>query len=367
MPKSLTMIKVFVSGCYDIIHAGHIQFFQEARALGHHLTVCFASDDVLWHHKGRRSSLPQAHKQGLIAALSMVDDVVIGENNALGLDFQDHFRAIKPDILAVTEDDQYEDLKKQLCAEVGAQYFRLPKTPPQFKPISTTGIVKWIKAPNEAPLRVDFAGGWLDVPRFSREGAFVVNCAISPTVTLRKWDYEQRSGLGGSGAWAMLNGENGIGSELDMGVGWQDPAVIFETGLCVWRSGKEPRLTLKRDGKLLRGHMALYYTGQEHDTPAVADKPRDFDKIEAAGKLAAQAVEKNCLHTLAEAVECSYQVQLDEGMEPLEAFGSQARKYCGGGFGGYAVYLFAESAQRDAFVSKHSAARAIEPFLRVFD
>jgi len=37
------MIKVFVSGCYDIIHAGHVQFFREARALGDHLTVSFAS------------------------------------------------------------------------------------------------------------------------------------------------------------------------------------------------------------------------------------------------------------------------------------------------------------------------------------
>lgn len=39
--------KVFVSGCYDIMHAGHLQFFSEARALGDFLIVSFASDDVL--------------------------------------------------------------------------------------------------------------------------------------------------------------------------------------------------------------------------------------------------------------------------------------------------------------------------------
>ena len=39
--------KVFVSGCYDILHTGHVQFFQDAKALGDHLTVCFASDEVL--------------------------------------------------------------------------------------------------------------------------------------------------------------------------------------------------------------------------------------------------------------------------------------------------------------------------------
>jgi len=50
------MKKIFVSGCYDIIHAGHIQFFNEAKALGEHLTVCIASDDVLTLEKKRKPS-----------------------------------------------------------------------------------------------------------------------------------------------------------------------------------------------------------------------------------------------------------------------------------------------------------------------
>ena len=87
------------------------------------------------------------------------------------------------------------------------------------EPVSTSSIVRWVQAPTEAPLRVDFAGGWLDVPRFSRPGEFVVNCAISPLVSLREWPYEKQAGLGGSGAWALLNGRDGIESEIDLGVG----------------------------------------------------------------------------------------------------------------------------------------------------
>jgi len=362
------MKKVFVSGCYDIIHAGHIQFFSEARALGDHLTVSFASDDVLWHHKERRSSLPQEHKLELLRNLSVVDDAVVGENETLGLDFQDHFRRIRPDILAVTEDDQHERIKKALCEEVGAKYVKLPKTPPKFEPVSTSGIVKWIKAPDRAPVRVDFGGGWLDVPRFAREGAFVVNCAVSPTVSLQDWQYEKRSGLGGSGAWALLNGKCGVHSELDLGVGWQDPAVITETGLCVWKSGAHPELSLKRDGQLLAGKMALLHTGTDHDTPGTVDLERDYDRIEAAGKLAAQAVNANDLQQLAEAVKISHQTQLDEGMQPLpEAPSALAAKYCGGGYGGYALYLFAEQKDRDAFVANNEAALAIEPYLKPFN
>jgi cytidyltransferase-like protein len=358
------MKKVFISGCYDIIHAGHIQFFREARALGDHLTVCFASDDVLWKHKERRSSLPQEHKLALLRNLTVVDDAVIGDNQEHGLDFQDHFRRLRPDILAVTEDDLYTDLKKALCAEVGASYVKLPKTPPLFSPVSSSGIVKWIKAPDNAPLRVDFAGGWLDVPKYARPGAYIVNCAISPTVSLQKWGYEQRSGLGGSGAWALLNGESGVDAELNLGVGWQDPAIINESGLCVWKSGQHPSLSIKRDGEMLRGKMAIYFTGIAHDTPNNVDQPRDYDLIEKAGSVAAEAVDRNDLNLLAEAVKLSYEAQLDEGMAALpESTSAIAKKYCGGGHGGYALYLFENSNSRDQFVDQSEQARAIEPHL----
>ncbi len=371
------MTRIFVSGCYDILHAGHLQFFREARALGDHLTVSFASAEVLWLHKQRRSSLPDDHKQALIAALTMVDQVVVGDSAEEGLDFREHFLQLRPDILAVTEDDKYGPLKRALCAQVGARYVVLPKTPPQFSPVSTSQIVRFIRAPEKAPLRVDFAGGWLDVPRFSRPGAYVVNCAISPTVSLRDWPYERNAGLGGSGAWALLNGKDGVVSEIDLGVGWQDPAVISEGGLCVWRSGLKPELEIKHNGAFLRGHLALYWTGTPHDTPAAAQLPRDYDAIERAGATARDAVWRSDLTLLADGVRQSYAVQRKEGMTPLpgdlEATGTArevlpadvrplAWKYCGGGFGGYAVYLFASSAPRDLACTRKGF-RPIEPYL----
>jgi cytidyltransferase-like protein len=370
------MIRVFVSGCYDIIHAGHVQFFREARALGDHLTVSFASSEVLWIHKQRRSSLPDEHKQALIAALGCVDDVVVGRGHDEGIDFREDFLRVRPHILAVTEDDKYTPLKEALCAEVGAKYVRLPKTPPQFAPISTSEIVRWIKAPGEAPLRVDFGGGWLDVPAYARPGAYVVNCAISPTVSLREWGYERNAGLGGSGAWALLNGKNGVGSELDLGVGWQDPAVIGETGLCVWHSGARPRLEVKTAGEFLRGRMAIYWTGSSHHTPGNVGKTRDYDAIVRAGALAREAVWTNNLDTLAQAVRVSYTMQIGEGMQPLpgdpaagaagaEALGGIAPlawKYCGGGHGGYAVYLCRDAAERERLCALPGF-RPIEPYL----
>jgi cytidyltransferase-like protein len=369
------MKRVFVSGCYDIVHAGHVQFFEEARALGDHLTVCFASAEVLWRHKERRSSLPDDHKRAVLASLRMVDEVVLGEGMEEGLDFLEHFLRLKPDILAVTGDDRYADLKRSLCAKVGAAYVALPKTPPRFQPVSTTEIVKFIRAPLVAPLRVDFGGGWLDVPRFARAGTFVVNCAISPTVSLRAWPFERNAGLGGSAAWALLNGRDGIASELDLGVGWQDPAVISEAGLCVWRSGLRPELEFKHSGDFLRGRMALYWTGTQHSTPGVVDRARDYDAIARAGELAREGVRRESIDGIAEGVRASYAVQRSENMEPLPGDSAAASlpvlkecaplgwKYCGGGFGGYALYLFGKPAQRDE-ACRLPGFRPIEPFIR---
>lgn len=358
------MKKVFVSGCYDIIHGGHVEFFRQAKALGDYLIVSFAGEQSLKMHKNRKSSLPVSHKKSLLESLSMVDEVVVGDDPILGLDFRSHFISLKPDILAVTEDDRYEFEKRALCAEIGAEYVVLPKDL-DYDKTSTTEILNQIKAPSVLPLRVDFAGGWLDVPKYARENAWIVNCAISPGVSLNDWPYEKGGGLGGSAAFAILNGKDGVKEEFKLGVGWQDPAVIRETGLCVWKSGTEPRLEFKTSGEFLKGKMALLWTGESHVTYEKTDLERDYDSINRAGKLAREAVlpGNEDFQKLCQAVELSCEVQYREGMKHLPSFGESAKKYCGGGWGGYALYLFENEEDRNQFLSMEYTI-SIEPFLQ---
>lgn len=166
---------VFVSGCYDVVHGGHVEFFQQARALGDKLVVSVAGDAVLAAHKaGRRASMPTEHKASLLGALKPVDEVVIGDDlSERGLDFKQHFLRLRPALLVVTEDDKYGDVKRKLCAQVGAEYVVLPKTL-GYEKTSTTQILANIRAPDTLPLRVDFAGGWLDVPKHVRRAAVFV-------------------------------------------------------------------------------------------------------------------------------------------------------------------------------------------------
>jgi cytidyltransferase-like protein len=356
--------KVFVSGCFDILHGGHVEFFKQAKSLGDYLIVSFASDEVLWKYKHRKPSIPEIHKKILLESLEMVDEVVIGKNTSkIGLEFEDYFIKSQPYILAVTEDDNFGEQKKRLCSQYGVKYVIMPKNFPH-EPISTTSIINTIRSPVQSPLRIDFAGGWLDVPKFSIKGTYVVNCAIRPLVDLQTWNYEKNSGVGGSAAWAYINSKNSIEKELNMGVGWQDPAIIQETGICVWRSGDKPTLECKYNPDWLEGKMALFFTGKHHSTKDLVDVDRNWDIIVASAGYAKLAVEKRDMFVLADAISLTYShVQIAEGMERLPDYGEIAKKYCGSGHGGYAMYLFNDIENRDTFAQLHNAMQ-IEPYMR---
>jgi cytidyltransferase-like protein len=360
------MKKVFVSGCYDILHAGHICFFEDARALGDHLTVCFASDEVLKLAKGRAPSIPEDNKMLLLGSLRSVDQVVKSSNLHPIFDFVDHLETIKPDIVAITEDDRHLQEKKEFFSARGITLVVLPKHT-NYTPTSTTSILASIKNIVEVPLRVDFAGGWLDVPKFSRKGSYIVNCTIIPKVSLDHWPYEHGGGLGGSAAHAILKIKNGLESELNLGVGWQDPAVIQETGLCVWRSGKKPVIEFKSNPDWLLGRMLIVWTGIRHDTPHLVSTKRDYQAIIRAGKVAALAVFSKDFKKMCQAVSMSYTVQLKEGMKELSAVPrARAKKYLGGGHGGYALYLFNSAKDRAFAASRTQDSKVIEPYLESY-
>jgi cytidyltransferase-like protein len=358
------MKKIFVSGCYDIIHAGHIQFFNDAKKLGNHLTVCFASNKVLKLAKGRNSSIPEEHKVIIISSLKCVDTVVMSSDIHPILDFKEHLIKGKYDVLAVTEDDKNIDVKRKLCERLNMTLVILPKKI-NIEPISTSKILAKLKNIIKVPLRIDFAGGWLDVPAYSKPKAYIVNCSISPLVSLDHWEYEKSSGLGGSAAYSMLQIKNSVESELKLGVGWQDPAIITETGLCVWRSGKIPVLELKQNPDWLNGKLLLLWTGSSHNTPNNVKLKRDYSIIVKAGILAKKAVEKHDIQKLAKSINTSYKAQIKEGMDRLPKInGSLAAKYLGGGHGGYALYLFKNKKQRDFITKKNPNTKIIEPYIK---
>jgi D-beta-D-heptose 7-phosphate kinase/D-beta-D-heptose 1-phosphate adenosyltransferase len=69
---------VFTNGCFDLLHVGHIQYLQQARALGDCLVVALNDDASVRLLKGeRRPLLPQQERARILAALECVDYVTI--------------------------------------------------------------------------------------------------------------------------------------------------------------------------------------------------------------------------------------------------------------------------------------------------
>ncbi len=364
------MVKVFVSGCFDLLHSGHIEFLREAAELGD-VYVALGADETIKRLKNKTPVFFEQERKSILEALSCVHQVFISptpdttEPAVLKMDFVPVLDAVNPDIFFVNVDGDTPE-KRALMQERNIQYVIANRVPGQGMPVrSTTSVCTSIRSQKVAPLRVDFAGGWLDVPQYHVAGEYVVNCAISPMVSLTDWPYRKCAGLGGSAAWSLLNGKNPVQSELALGCGWQDAAIVDETGVCVWQSGDLPALDFKRSGSFLKGKMALLDTQKPHDTPSLRAKERDFSPIKRAARIARDAVMAEDVLKLADAVRLSYQQQLQEGMAPLPDIAqSIARKYCGGGHGGYALYLFEDEAARAAALATNPTMLPVEPYCR---
>jgi D-beta-D-heptose 7-phosphate kinase/D-beta-D-heptose 1-phosphate adenosyltransferase len=68
---------VMTNGCFDILHAGHVAYLQEARSLGDRLIVAVNDDDSVRRLKGATRPInPLDHRMAVLAALQCVDWVV---------------------------------------------------------------------------------------------------------------------------------------------------------------------------------------------------------------------------------------------------------------------------------------------------
>jgi D-glycero-beta-D-manno-heptose 1-phosphate adenylyltransferase len=66
------------NGCFDVLHVGHVRYLKAARAQADVLVVGVNGDDSVRHLKGpARPILPEADRATLVAALRVVDHVVI--------------------------------------------------------------------------------------------------------------------------------------------------------------------------------------------------------------------------------------------------------------------------------------------------
>lgn len=134
---------VLVSGCYDLLHSGHVRFFESAAVYGN-LYVSIASDTTIRALKSRPPVTTEAERLYLVKAIKFVTEAFISKGSG-SLNFLADFRRLKPDFLVVNEDGDSPG-KAKLCRQSGAKYIVLKREPKQGLPKrSTTALLKTIK------------------------------------------------------------------------------------------------------------------------------------------------------------------------------------------------------------------------------
>jgi cytidyltransferase-like protein len=138
------MKKVFVSGCFDIIHGGHVDFLKRAKSFGDYLIVCFASDKILFNYKQRLPAMSEENKKFVLEHLNFVDKVYKSTNlDDCVFDFKDAFIKENADVLVVMDGDRSINKKRMFCEEVGAELITIPRSK-LFSETSTSKIRKCI-------------------------------------------------------------------------------------------------------------------------------------------------------------------------------------------------------------------------------
>ncbi len=177
--------RVLVSGCYDLLHGGHVAFFKTAAAFGD-LYVSIGKDENLLLLKGTKPVFSELERLFLVKSIKYVKDAFLGSGTGL-LDFEPELLRLKPDLFIVNKDGHTQE-KKDLCKRHGVEYLVLERIPEPGLPVRSSSATK---RDMRFPYRLCLAGGWIDQPWVSRmhPGAVVV-AQICPTI-----EFNDRSGL----------------------------------------------------------------------------------------------------------------------------------------------------------------------------
>ena len=195
------MKKVFVSGCYDLLHSGHVEFFQQASQFGD-LYVGIGSDATYLEYKHRKPMFPQEERLFMVKNIKAVKEAYINEGSGV-IDFLPTLDLVQPDIFVVNADGGSET-KRKLCEERGIQYIELQRTPHEGLEARSSSSLKAALSTQETnsqqaqpstlnpqpgggiPTRLDLAGTWIDQPYVSmHHPGWAITISLEPTFEVR--------------------------------------------------------------------------------------------------------------------------------------------------------------------------------------
>ncbi len=176
------MKKVFVSGCYDLLHSGHVEFFRQAAAYGD-LYVGIGSDKTYLGYKHRKPIYSEQERLFMVKSIKYVKEAYINAGNGV-MDFVPTLDIVKPDVFVVNSDGGSEE-KRRVCEERGIEYVELRRDPHEGLIARSSTDLK--KTESQIPTRLDLAGTWIDQPYVSQFApGWAITISLEPTFEIRE-------------------------------------------------------------------------------------------------------------------------------------------------------------------------------------
>lgn len=174
--------KVFVSGCYDLLHSGHVEFFRQAAEYGD-LYVGIGSDKTILHYKNHKTVYSEQERLFMVKSIRYVKEAYINAGDGI-MDFVPTLDLVMPDILVVNSDGGNDD-KRRLCEERGIEYVVLERDPHEGLEARSSTSLK--KSPCQLPTRLDLAGTWIDQPYVScHYPGWAITISLEPSFEIRE-------------------------------------------------------------------------------------------------------------------------------------------------------------------------------------
>lgn len=174
--------KVFVSGCYDLLHSGHVEFFRQAAQYGD-LYVGIGSDKTYLGYKHRKTVYGEQERLFMVKSIRYVKDAYINAGSGV-LDFVPTLDIVKPDVFVVNSDGGSDD-KRRICEERGIEYVELHRDPHEGLTARSSTDLK--KTESQIPTRLDLAGTWIDQPYVSQFApGWAITISLEPTFEIRE-------------------------------------------------------------------------------------------------------------------------------------------------------------------------------------
>lgn len=385
---------VFCSGCFDILQSGHAVFFSKCKEYGDLLVVGVGRDEVISVLKGPgRPINPENNRLYLVAAMEDVDFAVLNDEIIHGskIDFKGILECLRPDYFILNDDDGSIEEKTELCNTLGIEIKFVSRiVPPELEATSTKGIIDRINFKYKSPLRIDFAGGWSDVP-YIMNGmkGYVSNVAISPLIEYKNGQfnflrYPRRSGLSSSTASKMLEMISAKNYNADSKLLWQMGEDLFklQSNELYWAIGRQDQYAIAYGGfncfefgsdyatridvnvtrntlEKFRKNLLLLHTGISRNTQsAVEEVYKNFnttqgksalEKLSRYGLEFAQALAREDFDSCAQLMDLNFEAQIklagsttNVGLDNIYRFaklhGAQGGKIAGAGGGGAFIF-----------------------------